>query len=287
MERKSKITIVIIAVAIVLLVLFGVYSKTREIYLLLNSEGSAGTLDGTTVVVSIFANDTNSEWNETEDAEKITNINSYLSIACDYLEDVTRSYGKEALFIADFEEYADLKYEMNFSYSLTNQEVIDEGDVDYDVWEYIDDNIDTASIKSKYDADNLVFMLFIDSDKDNEAITCTRNYYTGMPYEYEIVYLYNIDYELVNCPAVYAHEILHTFGAPDLYVEDENYNITDEFLTYVEENMSNDIMLTCSDVDTYEYHYDSITNEVGEVTAYYVGLIDQSDIVDEWALLKP
>jgi len=246
--------------------------------------GSAGEIDGTTIVVSIFAEDPYSDWDEKRDAETITNINKYLSIAGDYLEDVVSDYGKSATFITDFKSNPDLRYEMNFEDQLTDPDYLDYGDIDYDVWEYIYDNIDQEQLMTEFHADNVVYMVMINSDESNEAITCTRNWYEGMPYEYEIVYLYNIDYEVVNCPAVYAHEILHTFGAPDLYTESEDFHIDEDFLSYVEENMYNDLMLTCTDLHSYDYNYKKVTNEVGEVTAYYVGLIDHSDIVEEWRL---
>ncbi len=251
------------------------------------SDGSAKTLEGTTVVVSIFADDTNTTWTtSSEDIEKISNIDSYLGIACEYLEAVANDYGKKANFIFDFDKYSDLKYNMTFDESVTNQEYIDSGYGDDVVWEYISENIDQDALKEKYDADSVIYYVFVDSDETNTAITCTRTWYEGMPYEYEVIYLFNVDDEEVNCPAVYAHEMLHTFGAPDLYMSDDDYRITDDFVEYVEENMPNDLMLTCSDLTTYEYLYDSISNEVGEVTAYYVGLTDSSEIVDEWNLLR-
>lgn len=246
--------------------------------------GSAGEIDGTTIVVSIFASDPYSDWDSSRDAKTIANIKEYLSIAGDYLEDVVSDYGKTATFITDFEANPDLRYDMYFEDQLTDPDYLDYGDIDYDVWEYIYDNIDQSELMTEFNADNVIYMVMVNSDESNEAITCTRNWYDGMPYEYEIIYLYNIDYEEVNCPAVYAHEMLHAFGAPDLYTESEDFRIDEDFLSYVEENMCNDIMLTCTDLSSYEYNYRHVTNEVGEVTAYYVGLTDHSDIVDEWNL---
>ena len=46
-------------------------------------------------------------------------------------------------------------------------------------------------------------------------------------------------------------------------------------------------MLLCSDPKSGDYLYDDIVNEVSELTAYYVGLTDRSDIVDEWGLTDP
>ncbi len=259
-------------------------SNTKSAY---HPEGSAGNIAGTTIIVSLFADDTESNWNNTEDVEKIFNVNNYLIIAGDYLESVVASYGKSANFITDFNTNADLKYSITFDKKITDQDYIDNGASDEVVWNYINENIDEDALKQKYNADNIVYMVFVDSTESNTAITCTRNWYEGMESDDEIVYLFNIDSQCLNGPAVYAHEILHTFGAPDLYVEDSLYNITGDFLNYVNENMSNDLMLTCSDRITGDYLYDSINNEVGEVTAYFIGLVDSSQIADEWGLVNP
>ncbi|SEI45530.1 hypothetical protein SAMN02910453_0441 [Lachnospiraceae bacterium A10] len=251
--------------------------------------GSAGDIAGTTLVVSIFADDQNTSRDETDaaDVEKMAKIQEYLTIAGDYLEDVVADYQKEADFITDFSNNTDLKYHMSMDIVATDQDVLDSGEIDEIAWDYISRSIDTENLKTKYQADNVIYMLYIDSDVTNPAVTCTRNWYEGMPSEAEIVYLFNIDYEMTNCPAVYAHEMLHTFGAPDLYMEDEDYNVTASFMDYVNEHLSNDIMLTCSDATTGDYRYDAITNEVSEVSAYYIGLLEQSDIAEQWNLTIP
>jgi hypothetical protein len=251
--------------------------------------GSAGDIAGTTLVVSIFADDQNTRWDETDaaDVEKMAKIQEYLTIAGDYLEDVVADYQKEADFITDFSNNTDLKYHMSMDIVATDQDVLDSGEIDEIAWDYISRSIDTENLKTKYQADNVIYMLYIDSDVTNPAVTCTRNWYEGMPSEAEVVYLFNFDYEMTNCPAVYAHEMLHTFGAPDLYMEDEDYNVTASFMDYVNEHLSNDIMLTCSDATTGDYRYDAITNEVSEVSAYYIGLLEQSDIAEQWNLTIP
>ena len=46
-------------------------------------------------------------------------------------------------------------------------------------------------------------------------------------------------------------------------------------------------MYTCSDRVTGDYIYDDITNEMSEVTAYYLGLIDECDTAEDWDLRRP
>lgn len=243
--------------------------------------GTADTPEGKTIVISIFASEPTYKWDfeSAEDREKIANINKYLGIAGDYIEGVASDYGKEAEFVTDFVENPDLMYETKFKTSLANTDFVDEP-----AWEYIDSYVSSEQLKEKYNADNIIYFIMINSDKNSEAVSCTRNWYTGMRYPYEVVYLYNVDYGETNPPAVYAHEMLHTFGAPDLYQSSKEYAIDKDFVSFIEENYPNEIMLTCSDYETGYYDYDKVTNEVTDLTAYYIGLIDYCDIVDEYNL---
>ena len=55
-------------------------------------------------------------------------------------------------------------------------------------------------------------------------------------------------------------------------------------LDYVAKKLPNEIMYTCSDIGTGEYLYDRVSNEVSGLTAYYIGLNDESEIVTELGL---
>ena len=247
------------------------------------SLGTAGELEGRTLVVSVFVDDYNYSWNphSETDLNSIENINSYLGIACGYLTDVASTYGKEADFIYDFTENEDLKYFTSFNCDTTESDAMY---AETNMQAYIDEKIDTEGLQKKYKAENVIYFMFVNTDENSTGITCTRNYYDGIPYPYEIVFAYNVDCGVVNCPAVYAHEMLHAFGAPDLYYEDEEYGITSDFLAYVEEYMPNDIMYYCSDISTGDYVYDTITNDFSELDAYYVGLTDSCDLVEDYGL---
>lgn len=53
---------------------------------------------------------------------------------------------------------------------------------DYDandevMWSNIDEYIDVDYLKEKYQADNAVFLAVFNTDVNNPAITCTRNWY--------------------------------------------------------------------------------------------------------------
>ena len=77
--------------------------------------------------------------------------------------------------------------------------------------------------------------------------------------------------------ATFAHEILHAFGAPDLYLK--NSRIPQEYVDYCNETKSNDIMFTIN-------LGSSISVFFSDLCAYYVGLKDTCSEVDTWGLGK-
>jgi hypothetical protein len=87
-------------------------------------------------------------------------------------------------------------------------------------------------------------------------------------------------------PAAYAHEILHTFGAVDLYdTSDENLGATKKFVRYIGKHDANDIMYTVYNEKTGESEYDRISNRLTALDAYYIGWTDSCPLVKEWNLL--
>lgn len=250
--------------------------------------GSAGDLEGRTIVVTIFGSDDVYSWDYSyRDKPAKGDIRDFLEIAGDYLEEMAASYGKKSYFITDFIEHEDLSYDADFSPEVFDEDFVYYGQIDTLVWDYIDENIDEEFLREKYRADNVVYFFIMNTDVTNDLVTCTRNWYPGTSSDSEIVYLFNVDYGLLNPPAVYAHEILHTFGAPDFYTTSWEYGITNEFIRYVEANLNNDIMYTCSDPVTGDYLYDRIANDYSDLTAYFVGLTDDCSLADEWDLTDP
>lgn len=265
------------------------YDTWSSAYSSRDTGGSSGKFEGSTLIVMIFASDAVYSWDfdDPDDMEKIDNIQEYLNIACDYLMEQASSYGVKTWFTSDFLDHTDLVYELQSDEVLTDEQGLYYGAADEAAWDFIDENIDEDTLRDKYRADNVIYFMAMNTDAACDALTCTRVWYPHTDNDAEVIYLLNIDMGLVNPPAVYAHEMLHTFGAPDLYDTNPEFGISRDFLNYVNSDMSNDIMLTCSDPVTYSYVYDRVPNDIGEVTAYYTGLTDHSDIVDEWGLDDP
>lgn len=247
--------------------------------------GSAGLLDGNIVVVSIFTDDGETYWDfsREEDRNKKAHALDYLRIATEWISGEGRKWGKDPVFYFDWEADPDLYYEAQIDTDVADYEE----DPTEEMADMIEQYVDYEELLKRYHADSIVYMSFINTPWSNEEVSFTLPYDDEVESEFEIVYI------LTGCdgeeetPAAYAHEILHTFGAPDLYNSDMpayNYNIDQTYVDYCEQHHANEIMMTTYDVDTQESYFDHISNELTEITAYYIGWTDTCEEVDRFHL---
>ena len=144
----------------------------------------------------------------------------------------------------------------------------------------IDQNVQTAKILSDVGADQVIYMMYFNTPETN-TITSTTFFCHDSEFTYEICFMFMNCEGYLECPSHFAHEMLHTFGVPDLYTA-VDYGITQEYVDYAANSGLNDIMRINDDPETGLYVYDSIPNEVTDITAYYAGLTDYSETVNEW-----
>lgn len=244
-----------------------------------SSLGSAAELKGNTVIVTIFADDKKTFWGNNSESLKNDTL-KYLTIATNWLAKNAENYGSQVNFIYDWQKNPDLYYAGKINTVLTSD------DMDGATWKYIDSTIDTAGLMEKYNAQNILYLCMVNTPSNNSITSCTTAYTSDLPYQYEICYMYVNLSGKQEPPSAYAHEILHTFGAPDLYMEDTdgyNFGITKEYVSWCKKNSSNDIMYTIYDRNDKPV-YNSIINEFTELDAYYVGLSKKSDEVQKWKL---
>ncbi len=279
----KKIWLVVLAAVCAIVwsgVLYGIHSSAPDLMDTIfggDFEGSAKDItDGKTIVVSIFTDDPNYSWDfsKAEDRERRENIKKYLKIAGDFLESEAKRYGKSAEFITDFDLNPHLEYHVKTDVDMERANDDDMwATTEYEAWDIIDNNIDVEALKKEFDAKNVVFMNLFNTDENCTTRACTRSWYAGMESDNEVVFMYYEDEKSVNSPAVYAHEILHTFAAPDLYEESIEDDLTGYKLKAIQDRYPNDIMLTCSDIKYGGYDFNEVTNEISEVTARFINLI--------------
>lgn len=247
------------------------------------SLGSASEMEGTTVVLSLYTDDKRSEWNSSSN-KLMNNSLSYLGVSCSWLTKQCSRYNKNASFVYDWSKDSDLKYDISL-----NCDMLDDNSSYNAIENYLDD-FEYESVMEKYNADNIIFMFFVNTPENNDQTSWTHMYIEDLetyPLEFCVIYMNVEGYE--ENPSAIAHEMMHTFGAPDLYVADnggDNFGVTQKYVNYMEKTNSNDIMYTNYDCDTGVDYYDKISNEMSDLDAYYLGLTDYSEVAEEWGFAK-
>jgi len=234
--------------------------------------GSASEMEGTTLIITIMASDAVSSWNGVD--ETMERMLRYQKTAMSWLTSRCSEYGVTANFICDWKTYPDLLYQKTFTEELVRPD----GSMYSVEKQYLIDEVPVTDLMAAYQADNVIFMFFFNTDYGTEARPWTLAYKDNdsnriCTYELMNIYVKFGDYE--TPPSTIAHETLHCFGAPDMYYANEL--ITQEFVDYCAASYARDIMFTVTLGDT-------IIDEFTELDAYYVGLIDYSALVEEWGL---
>ena len=234
--------------------------------------GSAYSPNGTNLVVSIFLSDPEYQWiwneNDVRTAKKHLNA---LSIACSWISEQARNYGADPVFYYDWSRYPDLIYETTVRVSALGDRL----SLLYAVQGFIHEQIDTKALLTRYSADNIVYLIYINTPTDvwYQAFTWPMRRSRYVVFPNEICILYG---RYIETPSIVAHEILHCYGAKDLYKPDNA--ITQEYVDYLSAIQSNDIMKKT----TYDLNW--IPDLFSEVDAYYTGLINYSEEVERWGL---
>lgn len=271
-------------------------SETTTLSTVVNSHGeklgSAAELSGKIVVVSIFASDYEGDWYTFEcdwDHYRQEVVIEKLATAVEWIEDQAAGYGRYVEFIYDYEEYDNLVYYMDFDMDIF------EGKTTYPyhipLYEAIHDKIPTEDLLNCYDADEILYLFYLNAEPamdsesgvNDKTRSCARAYYDEAPYYYEFCLInMNAYSSSFSSPKTFAHEILHLFGAPDLYQADDGAHpeigISEEYVNYLSSIDCSDIMYGNQRYgDLYEVRY-----TIDDLTAYYVGLTDYSKTVEEW-----
>ena len=263
----------------------------KNYYIELDNAGSAGKAVGNTAVVSVFASDNSTRWDfsDDEDVARRKQFLGYIDVAADYIEKCADEWDKSISFFYAEDENSDLYYEAFFDIECVDMKMAIKKSAPVQ-WEYINNNIDVETIKEKYSCENVIFLMFINTEQGSEINSfALTTYDEEMAYPYEICFISRYYYDDPASPSVIAHEMLHVFGAPDLYAYDSygiNYNVWLDFISYCQENVPNDLMLTTFDKETGVRLTDKITNEISEITAYYIGWLDTAPAeIDEYRLV--
>ncbi len=245
--------------------------------------GWGKNIDGRTVVVSVFADCDDCVWDEDSLAEYEEYEIRSLGIACDWISQRTAEYGADTELIYDWSTDPKLRQQAVIKGNLTGQ-YPDTKAVDG----YLDDLEESRmELMRRYRTDSVIYIFFTNTEAEHDYPSLSYMWMNEGDPEDEFTIIYkSVDFEWES-PAVYAHEMLHLFGAFDFYTVDGygyESGVTEEYIRHLEETGSNDIMFTICDISTGLQNYDKITNGLSEVDAYYLGIIPRCEEVYRWGL---
>ena len=243
--------------------------------------GSCNYISGTTVIVTIFVDDPYHQWkwfDRSEDATSYFRVHSRLETAANWLESQVARYGGRANIVWDWH---DRPYLYNWYTSKNNMR---SSQYTYsELRSYITENIPLDKIKEYYGADNVLFLALYNQDinEKSRGVSYPLDFweYAGTNEAYEILWIMVEDSGLTVSAAGLAHEIMHCFGAVDLY-EGSDFT-TDAYLRHLRAINSNDIMYSIDYRDP-----DHIGESFSDLDAYYMGLRSYSADREQYNLRR-
>lgn len=230
--------------------------------------GSAKLLEGDNILVSIFVDINGNEWTEEEKQYSEDSLKE----AVTWIEGEGAAYGKQIRFIYNMDSQSDLLYTQSIDFKV-DSDSDDSNQYTYYLYNklWIQENIDVVSIKENYGSNSIGYLFFI---KDRGTSYTYTHYLEDKNINKEemcTIYLEDSsEYNLYENPATYAHEILHLYGALDLY----KGACPEDLNAYVIDSYPYEIMLST-------YNETLIPNEYGEVksispiTAYMLNWLEE------------
>lgn len=283
---KKIVESVVVLIMVAALVLVGIYKVPDPRY------GWAKRIEDKTVIVSVFADDADYSWGE-EISDEMYSTAEYLDIAMEFLGRQLNRYGHETEYIYDWTNFTDsdkgidtdLFQRASFNVPLVGEKVNTK---------VIDEYMNSAQAKKnkllgKYNADNIIYLFFFNTPHYNEISSTAYMWMQEGDPENEFVLIYNYVNFRQEGPSAYLHEILHCFGAVDLYKTEGNgydIKIPQEYVDRLAFRQSDDIMYTVYDQYENNMNYNRVANEFSDVDAYYTGLLEECDEVERFGLGK-
>lgn len=235
--------------------------------------GSVALLSEPTVLVSVYAETPRGEgWDEAA----VAHTQKELRCAVDWLEKQAAEYGVQTTLYCDdgTAATADLRCMVELGNIVAGGEDSDESDallLELDTWCA---ELDTEALRSAYGVENVGFLYFL--PVAGCSFTMVHYEEDGQDFYHEYSCLYRYDATTPGKPeetaTVYAHEILHLFGAPDLYPGSPDPFVTDALCDYVQTSYPDEIMYDTMGEGN-AVVYSQIDKYISPMVAYRLGLV--------------
>ena len=241
--------------------------------------GSAGLIAWPTAVVSVYLDSTDgTAWDEASIAE----TRAKLDLAVDWIDGQAARYGMSTtLYHDDGTEDSGLFYRETFDGSFVGGVDGEESEALYARISALCRSLDSRALHQKYNTSSVAFLFFLPVSGSSYSIVHYLEDGSANYYEYSILYAGDAYTDAPETPAVYAHELLHQYGAPDLYEGSSDYYVTPMLSRYVALHWPDAIMY-----DTYNpdgsMSWDEIPQQLCPLTAYRLGLCSSFAGLESW-----
>ena len=250
------------------------------------SYGSAALLTDATVLVNVFLND--AAHGQTWDAESRAAAVQRTQLAVDWITEQAAGYEAAVNLICDRSaDGSDSALTRSYLVQSAMQggENSEESSAFLDEMDTLCASLAADSRLAAYGARHIAFLFFLPIS--GTSFTMAHYADDGDSFYYEYSCLYKTDAYTdgeAESPATYAHEILHLFGAPDLYEGSSDPYVDEALVSYVADTYPGDIMLSTYEDDG-SSRFDAITKEISPLTAYCLGLTDTCPELAQFPLL--
>lgn len=243
--------------------------------------GSAGLVGWPSILVSVYLD----EWNGQKwDDAAIAATRQRLALAVDWIRTQCAGYGAAPhIYYDDGTPDSGLFYHQTFDGRFAGGEESEESEAYYSFVEALCAELDTDALHERYGTSSIGFLFFLPVAGVSFTIVHYLENESDFYYEYSSLYRYDA-YSGIGeeeSPAVYAHEILHLYGAADLYEGSADQFVTPELTQYVSDTWPDAIML-----DTYEpdgsMRYNAVNKTLCPLTAYRLGLLTRLPELKTW-----
>jgi len=220
-------------------------------------KGSAGVLSGSICLIHLFLSDKDSSWTAKEKAEALRRVDVGLA----FLKKHAKRYRRE--FVAIREVLPDVAFgeaipvDMFAKPSWIDRAIVQGGHGSVAGL--------VSKLQARHKADHAMILVHV----DKRATSYNLSYYRGVRRDFfaeRVVMFTRYRDGRATCAASYAHEILHAFGAGELYFP---FDTSPERKNRARGHFPNDVMFRV------DYRIDRLT--IGDYTAYRVGWMDKLD----------
>lgn len=230
--------------------------------------GSCGLLAWPSVLYSIYLQDDANPWTE----EALAQTRQNLAVAVDWITQQAQTYNAQPKIYYDTGEN-NLSTFAAYKAGLTEDTTT--GTTFYDDVDTLTAQVDVEFIQQQYGTASIGYLIFLPVEGASYSILHYLEDGGNYLNEFSCLYLYDsyAGEKTYNSPTVYAHEILHLFGAADLYVGSRDTFVTQPLAQYVLNTWPDAIMYYTYNSDN-GISYEHIEKTLCPLTAYRLGLVD-------------